>query len=152
MYGGPPPSGPTPWIQPADRYAGRCETRNGANVLLVRPVGNSHELNASPTPDWGLHLADANLTMVQLLDVVRQQIAAYVAQPKSCTRTIRARRIKGLKFKRVEVYAGTKLVARKNVRTIKLTVTKTTKVRLRVTYTHRGHTIRVTERRTIRAC
>jgi hypothetical protein len=77
MYGGPPPTADTPWIQPKDRYKGQCVTRNGANVLLVDPVGDSRDLNASPTPDWGLHLADANMPLVQLLSVVRTQIKAW---------------------------------------------------------------------------
>ena len=79
MFGGPPPTADTPWLQPRDRYAGRCEQRNGANVLLVRPVGDSRELNPSPTPDWGLHLADVNLPLVQLMGVVRSQIRAWRA-------------------------------------------------------------------------
>lgn len=79
MFGGPPPTANTPWLQPRDRYAGRCESRNGANVLMVRPVGDSRDLNPSPTPDWGLHLADVNLPLVQLLGVVRTQIRAWRA-------------------------------------------------------------------------
>jgi hypothetical protein len=82
MYGGPPPTAPTPWLQPADRYAGRCESSNGANVLMVHPVGDSQDLNPSPTPDWGLHLADANLPLVQLLNVVRTQSKAWRAKSK----------------------------------------------------------------------
>lgn len=77
MYGGPPPTAPTPWLAPNDRYTGRCEQSNGANVLLVAPVGDSQDLNPSPTPDWGLHLADANLPLVQLIKLVRSQIAAW---------------------------------------------------------------------------
>ncbi|MCW2991968.1 MAG: hypothetical protein JWM73_2562 [Solirubrobacterales bacterium] len=77
MYGGPPPSAATPWLQPNDRYQGRCETSNGANVLMVHPVGDSQDLNPSPTPDWGLHLADANLPLVQLVNVVRTQVKAW---------------------------------------------------------------------------
>jgi hypothetical protein len=77
MYGGPPPSAETPWLQPRDRYRGQCVTRNDANVLLVEPVGDSRDLQPSPTPDWGLHLADANMPLVALLKVVRTQIAAW---------------------------------------------------------------------------
>src|SRR3954467_4432266 len=31
MYGGPPPSADTPWLQPADHYTARCEYANGAH-------------------------------------------------------------------------------------------------------------------------
>lgn len=82
MYGGPPPTAATPWLQPRDRYRGQCAERNGANVLMVDPVGDSRDLNASPTPDWGLHLADANMPLVQLLAVVRSQIGAWRAGRK----------------------------------------------------------------------
>jgi hypothetical protein len=83
MYGGPAPSADTPWLQPPDRYTGRCETANGANVLLVRPEPGSRDLNASPTPDWGLHLADANMPLPQLVGVVRSQIKAWLRKTKT---------------------------------------------------------------------
>jgi hypothetical protein len=79
MFGGPAPTADTPWLQPADRYAGRCETSNGANVLMVHPVGDSRDLNASPTPDWGLHLADANMPLPILVSVVKAQVKAWRA-------------------------------------------------------------------------
>jgi hypothetical protein len=78
MYGGPQPSAPTPWLQPADRYSGRCERSNGANVLMAEPIGRARKLNPSPTPDWGLHLADANLALGELVDIVGRQAAAYL--------------------------------------------------------------------------
>ena len=78
MYGGPPPTADTPWIQPRDRYRGRCVTANGANVLMVAPVGDSRDLNPSPTPDWGLHLADVNLPLVALVGVVGRQAKAWM--------------------------------------------------------------------------
>lgn len=78
MYGGPPPTADTPWLIPWESYHGRCETSNGANVLLVAPVGNSRKLNAAPTDDWGLHLADVNLPLEQLIGVARQQARAWL--------------------------------------------------------------------------
>jgi hypothetical protein len=80
MYGGPPPTADTPWLQPKDRYAGRCETANGANVLMVGAVGDSRDLHPSPTPDWGLHLADGNLPLPSLVKLVAQQTKAYLAR------------------------------------------------------------------------
>jgi hypothetical protein len=163
MYGGPPPTAPTPWLQPADRYAGRCESSNGANVLMVRPVDGSRELNASPTPDWGLHLADANLPLVELLDLVRSQTAAYLHEPpanaeaaatKTCRRTVvlTVPKARGLRLRRVEAFAGTKRIATSRTRRIRVTVTRRTTIRLRVTSTRRGRTVRATQRRTLRAC
>ena len=75
---GPPPSAPTPWLQPADRYSARCEQSNGANVLMAQSIGNARKLNPSPTPDWGLHLGDANLPLGDLVDVVGREASAYL--------------------------------------------------------------------------
>ena len=79
MYGGPPPSAPTPWIEPQDHYTAQCETREGANVLEIEPVADARKLNPAPDPSWGLHLADMNLPLGNLIDVVRQQVVAYRA-------------------------------------------------------------------------
>jgi hypothetical protein len=79
MYSGPPPSAPTPWLEPQDHYTAQCETRDGANVLELEPVGDARTLNPSPDPSWGLHLADMNLPLGNLIDVVHQQVAAYRA-------------------------------------------------------------------------
>jgi hypothetical protein len=76
MYGGPQPTAPTPWLEPPDRYTGRCETRAGANVLMLEPIGNARRLNPSPDPSWGLHLADGNIALGELVEVARAQIAA----------------------------------------------------------------------------
>ncbi|MCW2998537.1 MAG: hypothetical protein JWN65_2086 [Solirubrobacterales bacterium] len=77
-YGGPPPSAPTPWLQPAERYTGRCEASNGANVLMLEPVGGARRLGFFPTPDWGLHLTDANIALGELVDTVHAQAVAYL--------------------------------------------------------------------------
>jgi hypothetical protein len=78
MYGGPPPSAPTPWIQPQDHYTGRCVTENGANVLMTYPVGSARRLNPSPDPSWGLHLADMNVALGDLIAAVEAQENAYL--------------------------------------------------------------------------
>lgn len=80
MYGGPPPSAPTAFVQPADRYTGRCEQRNGANVLMIEPIGNARRLNPSPDASWGLHLADGNIALGELVRVTGEKIAAYRAR------------------------------------------------------------------------
>lgn len=67
LYGGRAPSAATPWLVPADRYRGRCVTRNGARVLLAQPRAGGQVLNPSPTPEWGLHLVDVNLPLGNLV-------------------------------------------------------------------------------------
>jgi len=38
--------------------------------------------NGQPNASWGLHLIDVNLTMGNLVDVVKSQAKAYTAQNK----------------------------------------------------------------------
>jgi hypothetical protein len=77
MYGGPPPTADTPWLQPGERYTAKCEHVNDAHVLMVSPIGDARHLNGAPTPDWGLHLADANLPLGDLVKLVGRQSKAY---------------------------------------------------------------------------
>ena len=79
MYGGPQPSAPTPWLRPRDHYSGRCETHNGANVLMLEPIDGARKLNPAPDRSWGLHLADGNIALGDLVAVVGRQSAAYRA-------------------------------------------------------------------------
>ncbi len=78
LYGGPAPSAPTPWLQPADRYTGRCEKSNGANVLMARPIGDARKLNPSPDDTWGLHLIDVNALLGDLQRAVARQSRTYL--------------------------------------------------------------------------
>ncbi|HEX6116113.1 MAG TPA: DUF3089 domain-containing protein [Solirubrobacterales bacterium] len=78
MYGGPPPSAETPWVVPADHYTGECVSEDGANFLSVEPVGSARTLNPSPDPSWGLHLADVNIALGQLVETVHRQKRAYM--------------------------------------------------------------------------
>ena len=82
MYGGPQPSAPTPWLRPRERYTGACERRDGANVLMLESIGDARKLNAAPDPSWGLHLADANIALGDLVQVVQGQIATLPAAKK----------------------------------------------------------------------
>jgi hypothetical protein len=79
MYGGPQPSAPTAFLQPPDRYTGRCERRSDANVLMIEPIGSSRRLTPSPDPSWGLHLADGNIALGDLVDATARQSAAYLS-------------------------------------------------------------------------
>jgi hypothetical protein len=97
MYGGPQPSAPTNFLRPADRYTARCETREGANVLMLEPVGASRRMNPSPDPSWGLHLADGNIALGDLVAMVERHVAALpaaaapVAPPAAGPRRARTR-------------------------------------------------------------
>ena len=162
MYGGPPPTAPTPWLQPGDRYSARCEPSNGANVLMVSPIGNARKLNPSPTPDWGLHLGDANLPLGELVDVVGRQSAAYrkaVKGPKPrLSLTVRCSR-PGLRVslrgadrrlvRRMDVFIGGKRVARDT--TLPFTRKVRGSVRLQVVALLRDGR-RTTFNRRVRAC
>lgn len=77
LWGGPLPTAGTTWLQPADRYEGRCERINGAHVLKLRPVDGARRLNATPNPGWGLHLVDVNGALGELETAVARQIRAY---------------------------------------------------------------------------
>ena len=78
MYNGAPPSAETPWVVPADHYTGECVEEDGANFLSIEPVGSARTLTPSPEPSWGLHLADVNIALGDLVEVVRRQKRAYV--------------------------------------------------------------------------
>jgi hypothetical protein len=76
-----PPPLPTAWVATPGLYAAHCESSGGANWLQVdttnvtgdqRPV-----VTQSIGPTWGLHLYDVNLALGNLVDLVRQQAAAY---------------------------------------------------------------------------
>ncbi len=166
MYGGPPPSAPTPWLQPSDRYTGRCEQSNGANALMVQPIGRARRLNASPTPDWGLHLADANLPLGDLVDLVRQQAAAYLRSTTAAARPRRPRlRLhayctrRGVRVsvtghdrrlvKRLDVLIGGRRVARDRAAPFRSLVRRVGRVRIAVLL-HDGR--RVTATRRLRRC
>jgi hypothetical protein len=83
LYGGPPPSADTPWLQPVDHYTGRCETSNGANVLMISPVAGARTLTPSPDDTWGVHLADVNIALGNLVTIVRDQSRAWTASHRA---------------------------------------------------------------------
>jgi hypothetical protein len=78
MYGGPPPSADTPWLQPQDHYTARCAHVSDAHVLMLSPVGGARKLNAAPDPSWGLHLSDVNIPLGDLVGLVATQERVYL--------------------------------------------------------------------------
>jgi hypothetical protein len=78
MYNGSPPTAATPWVQPQDHYNGACVSSNGANVLMISPIAGARTLTPVPDPTWGLHLADGNIALGDLVDLVGAQSKAYL--------------------------------------------------------------------------
>jgi hypothetical protein len=78
LYGGVLPVAPTPWIQPPGHYDAQCVESNGANVLMVSDQDGAFHLHPSPDATWGLHLADVNIALGNLVDLVGTQTKAYL--------------------------------------------------------------------------
>jgi len=81
-YGGPPPSAPTPWLRPAERYTGQCVRADGAHTLRLEPIGSARRLNPAPDPTWGTHLVDVNIALGELVDEVGAQTRSYLASAR----------------------------------------------------------------------
>jgi hypothetical protein len=77
-FNGAPPTAPTPWVEPQDHYTGRCLNSNGANVLMISPVGAARTLLPVPDPTWGIHLGDVNLALGNLVNLVKTQSRTFV--------------------------------------------------------------------------
>lgn len=71
------PAASTPWLAFPGAFRARCSTAQGASVLQITPVGGAPGLRPEPDAGWGLHLADGNIALGQLGDLVRAQIARY---------------------------------------------------------------------------
>jgi hypothetical protein len=67
----------TAWVSFPRGYRARCSKADGASVLQVRPVDDIFALQAVPDPTWGVHLADANIGLGNLAEIVRRQITRY---------------------------------------------------------------------------
>ena len=78
LYNGSPPTAPTPWVEPQDHYAGGCVESNGANVLIISPIAGARQLTPVPDAGWGLHLADMNIALGNLVGVVRAETKAFL--------------------------------------------------------------------------
>jgi hypothetical protein len=70
------------WVTYPGLYSASCKTKGGATWLQVdvhRGAGDTRPVvTQSLGPTWGLHLSDPNLTMLDLLAMVHDEIAAYV--------------------------------------------------------------------------
>jgi hypothetical protein len=72
---------PEPWVTFPGLTRAECKRANGANWLEVDDHGASGDrrprLVNSIGPTWGLHLVDVNVTLGDLVELVRRQGAAY---------------------------------------------------------------------------
>jgi hypothetical protein len=71
------PAASTTFVQSNGAFTGRCSRAGGANVLRVTSAPGTPVPKASPTPEWGLHLVDANIAQGDLVKVLRSQIRTY---------------------------------------------------------------------------
>lgn len=84
--GGTPPSAPTTWASPPDRFEGGCRRINGAHVLRVEPTPGSRRPAFFPEPTWGTHLVDVNLALDPLVSLVAQQAERWTRPDVRLTR------------------------------------------------------------------
>jgi len=72
------PKPKTPWAAFPGAYRARCSHANDASVLRIAPV-STRAFTITPTPSatWGTHLADANIALGTLTDLVRRQITLH---------------------------------------------------------------------------
>jgi pimeloyl-ACP methyl ester carboxylesterase len=71
------PAPSTTFVQSRGAFTGRCSRAGGAHVLRIESAPGTPVPKASPTPEWGLHLMDANVAQGDLVKVLRRQIRAY---------------------------------------------------------------------------
>jgi Protein of unknown function (DUF3089) len=74
------PAAPSTFVQSDGAFTGRCSRADGAHVLRIASAPGTPVPKASPTPEWGLHLIDANIAQGDLVKVLRRQIHAYAGR------------------------------------------------------------------------
>jgi hypothetical protein len=72
----------TPFVSVPGLLSAECATNEHATYLAVRVHGDPADprvdnIGGDLTPQWGLHLVDVNIGMGNLVDIVRQQGAAW---------------------------------------------------------------------------
>jgi len=73
----------TPWVSVPDLLTARCATNEHAAYLELTVHGDAadpriDDIFGDINAQWGMHLVDANVAMGNLVDIVRQQGAAWV--------------------------------------------------------------------------
>jgi hypothetical protein len=64
------------WASPGE-YSAQCEVSNGAHVLEISSHDGSQMPSPAPTPEFGLHLLDANIALGNLISIVRAESSAF---------------------------------------------------------------------------
>jgi hypothetical protein len=67
----------TPWVEFDHAYTGACSSANNAHVLQIKDLPGAPHLNPIPDATWGLHLADANIALGNLVGIVADEVNAY---------------------------------------------------------------------------
>jgi hypothetical protein len=67
------------WTAP-NSYTARCANSNGAHVLEIAARNGAQTPTPAPTPEWGLHLLDANAALGNLIGIVKSESAAWAAR------------------------------------------------------------------------
>jgi hypothetical protein len=76
------PAASTTFVQSNGAFTGRCSRTGGAHVLRISSAPGTPLPKPSPTPDWGLHLVDANIAQADLVKVLRSQIRVYAGRSR----------------------------------------------------------------------
>jgi Protein of unknown function (DUF3089) len=74
------PSPPTPFWAAPGSYTAHCADSNGAHVLEITARNGAQTPSPAPTPGWGLHLLDANLSLGNLISIVKTESEAWLAR------------------------------------------------------------------------
>ncbi|HEX4217481.1 MAG TPA: hypothetical protein VHZ02_03880, partial [Acidimicrobiales bacterium] len=73
----------TPWVEPLDQYSAHCQYTGGISWLQVNVIPHAGDTRPVVTqtlgPTWGLHLDDVNLSLGNLVSLVKSQAKAYAA-------------------------------------------------------------------------
>jgi hypothetical protein len=79
VLGVPTPPTSTAWRAFPGSYRARCSSAGGADVLRISSLGGAPVFQPSPTPQWGLHLFDANIALGNQVSLIRRQAALWRA-------------------------------------------------------------------------
>jgi pimeloyl-ACP methyl ester carboxylesterase len=71
----------TPWVE-TRAYEGECSAAGGADVLQLSDLPGAPHLLAIPSASWGLHLADANIALGNLVTLVGDQATRYLSRQR----------------------------------------------------------------------
>lgn len=74
------PHPPTVWWTAPGAYTAHCATIGGATVLEIAPRKGAPTPDPAPTPEWGLHLLDANIALGNLIGIVKDEAATFTGR------------------------------------------------------------------------